>query len=225
MNAATVVINAAGCGSRLGMNIPKSLVEVAGRPILEWQLQELCQSVERVRIVVGYMREQVAELARRLHPSIEVIVNDQWKVTKTAASLSLGMAGVTGRCVSLDGDLLVHPADFQRLVCADHDVIGVAKASSSQPVFAVLDGAQTCTVMSYSLISPFEWTGLVNFDPSQVAPAQNNVFEMIECLLPVPTVCVRCCEVDTPADFLNATRVWPKYVNTLEQKYASRNAG
>lgn len=225
MNAATVVINAAGCGSRLGMNIPKSLVEVAGRPILEWQLRELCQSVADVRIVVGYMRDQVIELARRLRPSIEVVVNNQWKVTKTAASLSLGMAGVAGRCVSLDGDLLVHPTDFGRIVSADHDVIGVAETSSAQPVFAVVDEAQACTAMSYSAISRFEWTGLVNFNPSHVAAAQNNVFEMIECLLPVPAVCVRCCEIDTPADFLNATRVWPKYVNTLEQRHALRSAG
>lgn len=225
MNAATVVINAAGCGSRLGMNIPKSLVEVAGRPILEWQLREMCQQLETVRIVVGYMREQVTELARRLRPSIEIIENNQWKVTKTAASLSLGMADVAGRCVSLDGDLLVHPADFWRIVSADHDVIGVTDTISAQPVFASVDAARACTAMSYSVISPYEWTGLVNFNPSQVAPAQNNVFEMIECLLPVPAVCVRCCEIDTPADFLNATRVWPQYVNTPERKYASRNVG
>ncbi len=225
MSQATVVINAAGCGSRLKMNIPKSLVEVAGCSILEWQLNELCQSVESVRIVVGYMGETVARLARRLRPSIEVIFNEEWKTTKTAASLSLGMLGVAGRCVSLDGDLLVHPADFYSFVSAQKDLIGVSKVLSSQPVFAIVDDSEACVEMSYTKLSPYEWTGLVNFDPPRVAPAKNNVFEMIECLLPAAIYPVRCCEVDTAGDLLAANRDWPRYLNYTEYRHVTRYAG
>ncbi|QDV23489.1 NTP transferase domain-containing protein [Aureliella helgolandensis] len=225
MNEATVVINSAGCGSRLKMQIPKSLVEISGRPILEWQLRELCPSAPRVRIVVGYMGDQVATLARRLRPSIEVIVNEEWKTTKTAASLSLGMKGVRGRCVSLDGDLLVHPADFSQVLTADQDVIGIADVSTSHPVFAVVNDQNACTEMSYTKTSQYEWTGLVNFLPSSVAPGQGNVFEMIEDLLPTQTAKIRCCEVDTPADFLYANRIWPDYAQTMESTYVARYAG
>ncbi len=225
MNNATVIINAAGCGSRLGMKLPKSLVKVAGRSMLEWQLGEMCPSVQGVRIVVGYLGERVAELARHLRPSIEVIVNENWKTTKTAASLSLGMEGVAGRCVSLDGDLLVHPDDFRELLLIDHDMIGITEVNSSQPVFAVVDEQGRCSEMSYTKLSPYEWTGLVNFWPKYVAAGQGNVFEMIECLLPAPTMKVRCCEIDTPADLLNAARVWPQYTQWMESDDAARYVG
>jgi choline kinase len=211
MHDTTVVINGAGCGSRLKMNMPKSLVAINGRTILDWQLTEMCRSVSRVRMVVGYMGDQVAQLARRLRPSIEILVNDRWRETKTAASLSLGMAGVQGRCVSLDGDLLVHPADFQNLLSLQQDAIGVCDANSSHPVFAIVDQSGDCTAMSYDRVTPFEWTGLVNFSPDTVTPSTGNVFEMIEVLLPAPVVNVRCCEVDTPADFIRANQIWPRY--------------
>jgi NDP-sugar pyrophosphorylase family protein len=52
----SVVIMAGGRGSRLNLDydLPKSMVSVAGKPILEWQLESLIsQGVKRVHIVVS----------------------------------------------------------------------------------------------------------------------------------------------------------------------------
>ncbi len=205
---ATIIINAAGCGSRLGQGLPKSLVRVGTRLMLDWQLCDMCLPTDRVRIVVGYRGDEVAALARRLFPSIEVVFNSTWSTTKTAASLSLGAAGLDGRCLSLDGDLLVHPDDFRKLVQHTEDLIGITPASSSQPVFAELDKDERCCGFSFHNDTGLEWTGLVNFNPKVVPPAHGNVFEMISCILPTPTLSVRTVEIDTPEDLRVAPLLW-----------------
>jgi choline kinase len=207
---ASVVINAAGRGSRLGQNIPKSLVTVAGRSVLEWQLLKLCRKVTGLYIVVGYMAEDVAALAKLIRPDIHVIFNDRWASTKTGGSLSLGASMISGRCLSLDGDLLVAPIDFDNMLVSPRDVIGVCSPSSSQPVYAQVDSNMNCCGFSYEAKTSWEWTGLVNFDPQQIAMSDGNVFEMVESILPVQTINVRCAEIDTPADLHLAQRVWPQ---------------
>ncbi len=208
MNSPTIVINAAGRGSRLGLNKPKSLVEVHGQPILYWQLTQLCQHTCDVRIVVGYRGEEVASLARSLRPEISIIHNDQWQTTRTAGSLSRGCRGVQGRVISLDGDLLVHPEDFQIFVESHEDTIGVAAVNSSEPVFARIDDRDRCQRLAYNMVSEFEWTGLVNFDSRKVPEADGHVFQMIEGILPCQAARIRCWEVDTIADLERACRGW-----------------
>lgn len=212
MAKATIVISAAGCGSRLGMNLPKSLVEVHGKPILEWQLTEMCTDEDDVKIVVGYRGDEVARLARQFHRNVEVLRNEDWKTTKTAASLSIGASRVQGRVVSLDGDLLVNPSDFREFVYAQGDTIGITVAKSSQPVYAEVTNQLQCTRLAYESKSPFEWTGLVNFDPREVAPGQGHVFEMLQCILPCSARQVDCCEVDTVEDLELAERDWRNFI-------------
>ncbi|HMF20201.1 MAG TPA: nucleotidyltransferase family protein [Gemmataceae bacterium] len=58
------VILAAGLGTRLRphtLHTPKPLLPVRGRPILDWGLGALPASVERVLVVVHYLKEQVEE--------------------------------------------------------------------------------------------------------------------------------------------------------------------
>jgi choline kinase len=212
--AISVVINAAGSGSRLGRGVPKSLVEVCGRSILEWQLTELCRRVRDVYVVVGFQAEAVAGLARRIRPDVQIVVNERWAETKTAGSLSLAAARVGGRCVSLDGDVLVAAADFERLLRSPTDAVGICRAASSEPIFARLDGAGRCVGFSYTDVTTWEWSCLVQFDARRVPPHDGHVFEMIECILPTATVEVRSVEIDTPQDLLSAERRWQRILGS-----------
>lgn len=217
----TIVINAAGCGSRLGMGLPKSLVRVGTRRILHWQLSEMCVPSDRIKIVVGYMGDEVAKIAKNLFPSIEVLTNPDWATTKTAASLSLGKADVRGRVLSLDGDLLVHPEDFRRMVECQTDAIGVTPVLSAQPVYAHLTESGACQSFSFQQRTPWEWTGLVNFDAQEVPDGKANVFEMMHCILPATTVCVRTVEVDTAEDLRQAPFIWSAMMKDVFKKRLS----
>ena len=50
------VISAAGMGSRLGLNMPKCLLQFSGTTIIQHQL-ELLKDIEDIRIIVGFMEE------------------------------------------------------------------------------------------------------------------------------------------------------------------------
>ena len=83
------VIAAAGRGSRLGFGIPKCLVEVGGRTILEHQL-DLLSGCDDVRVVVGYRSADVRSLLARVGGRVRVVENTEWATTNTLASLELG---------------------------------------------------------------------------------------------------------------------------------------
>jgi bifunctional UDP-N-acetylglucosamine pyrophosphorylase/glucosamine-1-phosphate N-acetyltransferase len=65
------IILAAGLGTRLRphtLTTPKPLLEVQGRPILDWALGALPPNITRVLVVVNYLAEQIeAYLARQQH--------------------------------------------------------------------------------------------------------------------------------------------------------------
>jgi bifunctional UDP-N-acetylglucosamine pyrophosphorylase/glucosamine-1-phosphate N-acetyltransferase len=65
------IILAAGLGTRLRphtLTVPKPLLPVRGRPILDWALGALPPEIDRVLVVVHYLAEQIeAYLARQTH--------------------------------------------------------------------------------------------------------------------------------------------------------------
>lgn len=74
------IILAAGVGSRLAPltdNLPKSLVRVNSKPILQYQIESyLIAGVERINIVVGYKAQKIKEF-----------INKEFKNTKTTFNL------------------------------------------------------------------------------------------------------------------------------------------
>lgn len=194
------------------MAMPKALVPVCGRRLIEWQLDVLCAGVDDVVLVVGFKGDELAAVARSIRPSIEIRVNERWAETKTGGSLSVGAQGCSGRVLSLDGDLLVAPSDFQKFVALDHDAIGVYAVASEQPVYADVDGAMVCHGFSYETPSLWEWSGLVNFNPASAQFGDGNVYEIVESIVPVSAHEIRCAEIDTAQDLARAELVWPEMV-------------
>jgi choline kinase len=79
------IILAAGRGSRIRQltdDRPKCLVELRGRPLLEWQVEALRGGGAReIGIVTGYRREMLAALGlREFH-------NPRWQDTNMVSSL------------------------------------------------------------------------------------------------------------------------------------------
>lgn len=100
------VICAAGMGTRLGMNMPKCLVKIGDKAIIEYQL-ELLKDVEDIRIVVGFMEEKVIEHVLKIRNDVIFVRNSRYQITTNAYSLSLGSKHLREPYIMLDGDLLI----------------------------------------------------------------------------------------------------------------------
>ncbi len=128
------VILAAGRGTRMGdmtAGIPKPMIPVHGRPILEYVLDGLASiGIERFLIVVGYQREIILDYFREWPVPIEFRVQDPIDGTGSAAKLAREFASDEPFLFTF-GDILCKPAAYSRCaqVIADHPatkaVIGV----------------------------------------------------------------------------------------------------
>lgn len=115
------LILAAGRGSRLRPltdDRPKCLVRLAGRALLDWQLDALrAGGVERVAIVAGWRRERVR---RR---GVVRFVNRAWRRTAMVASLLAARRWLVDEpCIVAYGDVVHHPTVIRRLAAARDDV-------------------------------------------------------------------------------------------------------
>jgi len=125
------VILAAGGGRRLGAagrGLPKCLLSVGGRPLIEHQLAALAEiGVEEVCVVAGYRAEDVDACVAR---HCTVIRNPCWSETNSLYSLWLAREWIRGGEVFiLNSDVLAHLDVYHRL--ADLPGSGLAYDSSS----------------------------------------------------------------------------------------------
>ena len=102
------VIIAAGRGSRLEHNtdeIPKTLVEVMGKPMLEWILEAFESaglSRQDVVFVCGYR----ADVIKARYPSFTYVTNHDWQNNNILLSLLMAREYLTGGFVSTYGDIV-----------------------------------------------------------------------------------------------------------------------
>ena len=120
----TAVIVSAGRGSRLlplTEAMPKCLVPVGGRAILDHQLDALVEAgVERAVIVAGYRADQVADhLARAGHPlETRLIFNPFWSVASSIASVWAAHDVVARPFCLMNGDTVFEGAVLRGALAA-----------------------------------------------------------------------------------------------------------
>lgn len=122
MNVEQAIILAAGRGSRLGADRPKCLTQIAGRPIIQWQVDALRRNgIQHITIVAGYQAEQISGWAD------QVVVNRDWATTNMVASLMVAREVLAGApSIVAYGDIIYGAADVALLRHAPDDEIAVA---------------------------------------------------------------------------------------------------
>ena len=147
------IILVAGVSRRLTAHtrdIPKCLLVVGGRTILDYQLSALEQAgIQDVVLVVGYRREQVMEAAQeRCPPSagwrITSVVNHHFFDTNTAHSLWLAGDRFLGQeFLYLNGDVLFPNELIDRIIESTHPTALAVeiKACGDEEVKVLTDGA------------------------------------------------------------------------------------
>jgi choline kinase len=118
------VIIAAGRGSRLRNEtdeIPKTLVEVMGRPMLEWILEAYASaglSRRDVVFVCGYR----AEVIKARYPEFTYVTNHDWQNNNILLSLLMAREYLEDGFISTYGDIVYEGAVVQKLVASPADI-------------------------------------------------------------------------------------------------------
>jgi choline kinase len=206
------VINAAGIGSRLDYGLPKCLVPVLGRPLIDWQL-DLLEDAEVV-VVAGFRAHDISTHLRSVRPDVPIVLNHDFHNTGTAASLRRGARLAGEHVLSLDGDLLVEPTYLDAWLTGSATSIGVSPRTTREAVGLEIDDAGLVRAMGFEIDSPLEWNGLLRMPRDVVLQlGDGHVFESLVEHLPISVLPGDTVEIDHPHDLERAAEWLTKRVD------------
>lgn len=120
------IIMAAGKGSRLGSlteNLPKSLLEIKGKKLLDINLAMLHKyGVWDITIVTGFQDEKFIEATKGI-PGITLIYNPFYEFTNVIGSYYMGMKQLHDDFIYLHADTICDLGIFEELLRADGDIV------------------------------------------------------------------------------------------------------
>lgn len=144
------VILAAGIGERLKPitnKIPKGLIEIEGKPLLEYSLNALKQNgIKEVVITIGFLEEAIRQKFGREYNGLKIsyVSNNEYSKTGSMYSFSMTRKHIDDDIILLESDLLYEPKAIKVLLDSDHrDAILVANLSGSgDEVYICVDDDQ-----------------------------------------------------------------------------------
>ncbi|MEI8062262.1 MAG: sugar phosphate nucleotidyltransferase [bacterium] len=113
-----VVILCGGKGTRMGdlvKDVPKPLIKIGDKTLLQMKLEALPQNVERVFIVVSHMKEKIIEHVEALKYPKPIVFVDQKETLGTAHALWQVKDQVGEHFISMMGDDLYSTKDIEFL--------------------------------------------------------------------------------------------------------------
>ena len=201
----TIIISCAGMGNRLGLGTTNALVEVDGRPLIIRHLEHL-KDERDIRVVVGYQAEKVIEAVTAYRKDILFVFNHDFRNTGTRASVALASKYAGEYILSLDGDMLVHPEDMEKILACEHEFVGGNPIASDDPWMLQTyeqDGKEMVSAFSRCM-GNYEWNGITQMLSGKMLKGTGHVFHLIEPYLPVPFMELRTREIDTINDYERA---------------------
>jgi choline kinase len=155
------IILSAGQGSRLlphTQDLPKCLLDLAGRSMLGWQLQGLARAGVREAVVVtGFRADLVDGALPGITPAgmqVRTLFNPFYKVADNLASCWMVREELEGPVLTLNGDTLFEPAIARRLLAAPAADITVTidrKAAYDEDDMKVITAGERLTAIGKKL--------------------------------------------------------------------------
>jgi len=157
MNKPTIIIFAAGVGSRLNMNVPKALIEFNGKKLIEYQLDEIRKTFPQsdVIIVGGFKFKDLRTFIVSLNLSnIYFVENENYKSSILHTfDISVEYAKETGisldTVIRLDGDVFLFDNAIEDL-----------KSINKTTFFSTVCDKETDTV----ILKHDKFNNLINFE-------------------------------------------------------------
>jgi len=204
------VICCAGRDSLMGLNVPKCLIPIEGKPLIQWQLDQL-QDIENIVVVVGYQASEVMCAVLSQRRDAVFVINHEFDSTTVLESMVRGAVYFREPFIYLDGDLLVTPSAIEAIMDAPCPSLGITRTGTNHPICVRLgEDLQAKMVVAFTRESlEYEWTGLAKLSPehAKMCNGEAYVYQAIEHFLPATAVTIECAEVDTQED-LDEARAW-----------------
>lgn len=122
MNDTSIIILAAGLGTRMKSKRPKVLFELCGEPMIIHILKQAYAITNDVGVVLHYEKESISQKIKEIFPQTKIYTQDLENFPGTAGALK--SATLSGKKVIVTcGDMpLVRSTDLMRLANADADI-------------------------------------------------------------------------------------------------------
>lgn len=204
------IILTAGLGSRLGKNIPKSLLDLNGKKLIEYQL-ELLNDIPNVYIVVGYKYEDVINLATKIRNDLIFVRNANYLQTNTLYSLFLAYSLIKEPFLAFDGDTVMTKKNYDHFIknCREEkfekNIIGITKTKSNQPVYCKIIGNEIAA-FSRTIKEDYEFSGPYYIVDEVSKDEKIYIFEYLKNTLPLKYSKVDIYEIDTEQDYQETIR-------------------
>lgn len=202
----TVIICAAGMGTRLGIGTTKALVSVENKPLIIRLLEQL-DDYDDVRIAVGFQAEKLIEKVNAYRKDVLFAFNYEYETTGPAASVSKALLQTRENVLLIDGDLLVCPEDFKKFLAFDDECVCVTENSSCEPIWVDIKNDKATGFLKTK--TAYEWAGIAKMKSCKLSECNSFVYEMIKPLLPMKKFEIRVKDIDTAEDYEKAEK-WLK---------------
>ena len=185
------LILAAGVSRRLypqTYNTPKCLLEVGGKPIINYQLEALSElGINDITMIVGYHREMLVESVEKNFPEInfKFIVNHHYFETNTAYSVYVGKEALRDQHLLMNADVVYPKELLSKLYHSSFEnVLAVDIKSCGREEVKVIDGGQNMiSAIGKDLIEDKclgEFIGVAKFSSEFMKEFVNALGQLIE---------------------------------------------
>ncbi len=212
----SIIISCAGKGSRLGKGIPKCLVEIQNKTLIERMIENIYNEDEII-VVVGYKGQEVidkvTEINKKYNANIKFVWNNDYEKTATGASFKLGSIEARNEfLIAIDGDMLVSPKDTKKILNMEEEFICGEKVHTDKPIYIYLndknEGIKFDLTGENLPKEVREWSGISGIYKNNVTEGW-FMCDIMEPRLPLKLLEINAREIDTPNDLEEATR-WVK---------------
>lgn len=199
----SLVVPAAGVGSRLGLGKTKALLDLNGKKLIHHHLDNF-NGIEDVRVVIGFEYAELISAAMQKRRDIIFVFNHDYFHTKTCASLYLGSQHANEMILGWDGDLLVSPDDLYKCLNAKDEFLGCSEIYTDDGIFVDIEDENVVNFTHSK--TKFEWSGPFLLNKNRINNEDGNVFEMLSKQLPLPAVKISAMDIDTYGDYERACK-------------------